>query len=238
MRYLDIQKLKEVSGNDFRHTYPYPFTNPQGILTDEAFTLLKKTLPDISLFKKMVGVERGYGQKSHDRYELRYSSELPLSAEWKSFIKELESEEYCAIMAGIFGTNFFTARFQWQYAFTGCSVSPHCDSPQKLGSHIFYFNTPEDWKEDWGGQTLVLDDRGKLDWRTAPELSTLPVHATAETFGNRSFIFKRTDHSWHAVKELTCPEGSYRRLFTVVFNYKPTLLQRALKKVQKVFSGD
>jgi hypothetical protein len=41
-------------------------------------------------------------------------------------------------------------------------VSPHCDSPKKLGSHIFYLNTKEDWDPSWGGETLILDDGGRL----------------------------------------------------------------------------
>jgi hypothetical protein len=48
----------------------------------------------------------------------------------------------------------------WHYTPAGKSVSPHCDSFNKIGSQIFYFSTPEDWDRSWGGETVILDDKG------------------------------------------------------------------------------
>jgi hypothetical protein len=31
-------------------------------------------------------------------------------------------------------------------------------------------------------------------------------------------FFQRTDHAWHAVREITCPEDKMRRIFIVVVN--------------------
>jgi hypothetical protein len=36
--------------------------------------------------------------------------------------------------------------------------------------------------------------------------------------GNHSLLFKRGEHSWHSVTELTCPEGYLRKVFILVVN--------------------
>jgi len=33
---------------------------------------------------------------------------------------------------------------------------------------------------------------------------------------NRSLLMQNTSRGWHGVRKLTCPEGRYRRLFSVV----------------------
>jgi len=57
----------------------------------------------------------------------------------------------------MFGRDSLSLTLHWHYAPRGCSVSPHCDAVRKLGSHLCYFNTEEDWDPSWGGQTLLLD---------------------------------------------------------------------------------
>lgn len=236
MKYIDYSVLKSIDGKEFRNTQPFPWINPQGALTEEGFSLLQKSYPDLALFTKTEGLERGYGQKPHDRYELKYKPGLPISKEWQEFLEEIYGDTYQAEVARIFGTKNFTTRCQWQCAYTGCSVSPHCDSPKKLGSQIFYMNTPSNWKDEWGGRTLVLDDDRKLDCNSAPDLSEFKVTAASTIIPNMSFIFAKTKHSWHAVEALQCPEGKYRKLFTVVFDKKPTLLEKIKNKAKLLFS--
>ena len=65
--------------------------------------------------------------------------------------------------ARLFNVNSLELTLHWHYTPNGCSVSPHCDAKHKLGSHIFYLNTEKDWKEHWGGETVVLDDEGQFD---------------------------------------------------------------------------
>ena len=237
MKYLNLQPLNALSAQSFTATKPFPWTNPRGMLTEEGFKALMETLPDVSLFEKSFGMERAYGQKPHDRYELKYTENVPLSPAWSAFLSDLESPEYHAEIARLFGTDRFSLRFQWQYSFNGCSVSPHCDSPNKLGTHIFYMNTPENWKEEWGGQTLILDDGGKFDPASAPLLSEFRAQTAAEVFGNRSLLFLRTDRSWHAVSELVSPPEAMRKIFTVIMERTPTVLEKAARKLKSVFSG-
>jgi hypothetical protein len=37
------------------------------------------------------------------------------------------------------------------------------------------------------------------------------------TQSDHSFLFKNTPNAWHGVSALTCPTGSYRRLFNIIF---------------------
>jgi hypothetical protein len=236
MKYLNISALQAIPTGTFKNAKPFPWVNPQGALSEEGYSELIRTLPDVSLFEKSIGMERAYGQKPHDRYELKYRDGLPLSPQWTQFLSELNSPEYHAEIARLFGTSRFTLRYQWQYSFAGCSVSPHCDSKNKVGTHIFYMNTPENWKDEWGGRTLILDDGGVFPPESAPGLSEFKNQTAAEVFGNRSLLFERTDRSWHAVSELVSPEGAMRQIFTVVMDRTPSLFEKLSRKVKKLFS--
>lgn len=235
MKYLTLEPLKSVSAEAFQKTKPYPWANPEGLFSGDGFAELCKTLPDVSLFEKSFGMERKHGQKPHDRYELKYHSGLALSPSWTALLQELQGPEYRKELERLFKTADFSLRFQWQYSFRGCSVSPHCDSAQKVGSHIFYFTTPRDWSEAWGGQTLILDDEGAFNSESAPDSGAFPSRITAKTMGNRSLLFQRTPHSWHAVEELRSPEGAMRKIFTVIIDKKPSLKRKISALVRSVF---
>lgn len=227
MRYLDIEKLEAIDATEFRNTRPYPWINPQGLLTDEGFELLLDNMPDVSLFEKKFGYERIAGQKPHDRYSLEYAPDTPVPTPWKEFIQELCGDRYRNKLAELFGARKINMRFHWHYTPNGCSVSPHTDSVREHGSQIFYFNSEKDWDPAWGGDTLVLDDGGRMEFESAPTLADFKNEIAAESLGNHSLIFERTRHSWHAVREITCPQDRLRRVFIVVTN--PENLYRTLR---------
>lgn len=237
MKYLNIKALENVSEKEFVNASPYPWVNLDKSLIAKGFDDLLSSLPDVSMFEKSFNVERAYGQKSHDRYELMYADSLALSPSWKQFIEELSGASYRKGIGRLFNVKDFSLRFQWQYSFSGCSVSPHCDSRTKIGSHIFYFNTPDNWKEEWGGQTLVLDDEGKLDCDSAPELTAFKNKTAVKSIGNYSLLFARTDHSWHSVDVLNSPPGALRKIFTVVIEKKTTIGERIALRLKKLLSS-
>jgi hypothetical protein len=92
---------------------------------------------------------------------------------------------------------------------------------------IFYFNSEDDWEPGWGGDTLVLDDGGKMEFESAPKLTDSKNEIAASSIGNYSLIFERTRHSWHAVRQINCPEDRLRRVFIVVTN--PDNLYRTVR---------
>lgn len=237
--YIDIEKMRDLDAKDFLDRTPFPHVNPEGFLTDEGFRILMDNLPSMDLFSASFGVERNYGQASHDRYELFHHDSLPLPEAWKDFIRELRSDEYSDFLKRFFDiTEPFTIRFQWHYAVFGCSVSPHVDSRRKIGSHLFYLNTHDDWKEEWGGATIVLANTAKhIPRESAPELGAFDVQITSKTLDNRSFIFKNTDNAWHAVAEMRPEEGHVRRMFAVVIEKVPrpmSLTDRILARIKRI----
>lgn len=218
MTLINFEKINAIDPKGFRKEHPYPWIGLDGALHDEAFAQLYETLPDVSGFTASFGRERNYGQKSHDRYLLEYERELDLPAPWRQFIEELEGPRYRKWLSRMLGTSQYLLSYHWHYAPNGCSVSPHCDSRRKLGSHIFYFSPEGEWKPEWGGQTLVLDDGGKFDVKSSPDFDDFIDMKTADSIGNKSFLFRRRGNSWHGVKEIQCPEGKMRKVFIVVIN--------------------
>src|SRR3546814_10913506 len=119
----------------------------------------------------------------------------------------------------MFGCRNFKLRMHWHYTPAGKSVSPHCDSFNKIGSQIFYFSTPEDWDSSWGGETVILDDQGKFPYRSAPKWEDFAGATPADTTGNRSLLFARKPHSGHGVRAIECPPGKLRKVLILVFEF-------------------
>ncbi len=218
MQYVDWDALEAIEPAAFSATKPFPFANPKGILTDEGFERLCAEMPPLELFEHEVGVERRANQKPHDRYSLEYRPGLPVPRPWVEFIEELRSDRYRRHIAKLMDGRKVVFRFHWHYTPAGCSVSPHTDAVREHGSHLFYFNPPEEWDPAWGGETLILDDGGRLSYDSAPELEEFDGEIACEGVGNYSAIIRRTDHAWHAVRPLTCPEDRMRRIFIVIVN--------------------
>jgi len=218
MTYLDFERLEQLDPAEYQSRKPYPWVNPEGLLTDEGFRSLHETLPDVSIFEKSFGKARRGGQKSHDRFTLEYKDGVALSRPWQGFLEELRSDRYRDALRRLLGVHALRLSFHWHYAPSGCSVSPHCDAPRKLGSHIFYFNTADDWDPSWGGETVVLDDGGRFDRDSAPEFEDFDSAESSQSIGNWSLIFSRRGNSWHGVRPVQCPEGAMRKVFIVVIN--------------------
>jgi len=216
--FLDPKQLAAMDGEQFRAARPYPWANPADLLTADGYRGLIEHLPDVSLFKPVFGRVRKHRQQSHDRYALEWHDNLPVSEVWKEFVRELEGPVYQDFLARMIGHRDFALRYHFHYTPTGCSVSPHCDAVWKLGSHIFYLNTEDDWKPEWGGETQVLDDRGRFKAGSAPAFEDFDEALSSESIGNRSLLFIRQGNSWHGVRPIDCPEGYLRKVFIVVIN--------------------
>ena len=225
---LDFEKLEAIEANWFRSQSPYPFVNPHALIRPEAWEVLEAELPSLDLFDRKFGKERRAGQMPHDRYSLEYSEGVPVSPAWRRFIDELRSERYRANVCRLYGVEGVEFRFHWHYTPHGRAVSPHVDQEREFGSHIFYFNSKH-WLEEWGGHTLLLDDRRRFARDSAPALSDFDEVIRPECAGNRSLLFCRTNlvrrapggrrpGGWHAVDAIRCPEDEMRRVFIVVIN--------------------
>ncbi len=217
MQYLNRDAMAGMRPETFQQQQPYPWVKIQKTLTDEGFGRLCENMPDVSLFHKEEGYKRAYGQAAHDRYGLHYTPDLKLPQPWAEFMAELQGADYQAFLGRMLGTESFLLTFEWHYAWEGCSVSPHCDAARKIATHLFYFNQ-ENWDPAWGGQTLILDGRGRFRTHSAPDFDDLEVAASSDPAGNHSLLFGRKENSWHGVRPLSCPQGVMRRLFKVTVN--------------------
>jgi hypothetical protein len=219
MEFLNREALNALCADCFQQREPYPWTQIPNVLTPEGHETLRQALPSIEAgFDRQVGVQRAYGQAPHDRYLLHYRPGVPVAQPWLDFIDELRGPVYQDWLKTMLGDHQFIPTFEWYYAWEGCAVSPHCDAARKLATHIFYFNTDEDWDAAWGGQILILDSQRKWRTHSGPSFDQLNVAASIDPRGNGSLLFQRTQHSWHGVRPLACPPGKLRRLFIVTIN--------------------
>lgn len=238
--YLNPDVLSKLDAKAFRSAMPFPWSNPQYFIRPDKFGELASSLPALSRFRSFFGKERKHNQASHDRYVLDYDESLKLPSAWSDFIEELKSERYRNFVGGLLGVDDVSFRFHWHFTPNGAQVSPHCDSRRKLGSHIFYFNTDEDWEWQWGGETVLLDDDGKFSADSAPLFEDFSAAYPANTRDNHSLIFGRRGNSWHGVRTISCPQGYYRKVFIVVFyGEKPTTISRSkglIKRMKHTFT--
>jgi hypothetical protein len=216
--YLNYELLESFDPKQFQVMSPYPHLNPEGALYEDAYRRLLASMPSTDVMQPSFGVKRKHGQDPHDRFVLEYSRRAVLPDEWQAFVDELRSARYGRWIRRMFGRQGLWLNFHWHYAPASASVSPHCDSPRKLGSHIFYMNDPAEWDPSWGGETVVLDDEGKLPTKSAPKWEDFKSAKSAIAIGNRSFLFARRGNSWHGVRSIRCPEGKMRKVFIVVVN--------------------
>ncbi len=242
--FINYKFIQSFNKHSFIQNEPFPWYGFPDFLTSEGFQQLCQDFPSLELFEKHEGLERVYGQRPHNRYYLAYETsiynqldrqdkgvvryqELPES--WQMFMDELEtSQDYRDFIKSLFEVADFQIRYAWHIGVANSEVSPHRDGEQKIGTHIFYFNTSDDWEPAWGGSTLVLG--GKLTETMHPDFSDFTTVKPTQLVDNHSFLFKNTPDAWHGVKPLTCPEGKYRRLFNVIFEFPQTRSPLSLPK--------
>lgn len=222
---IDPLALAAICSEKVATADPYPWCQTQDLIREPVYQRLLEELPHLGAFKNIQGKRRRYGQTSHDRFVLDYAPGTPLSLSWQQLIDELYEGPYPAKVAELLGRDDYFLTCHWHYTPSGCSVSPHCDAVWKLGSHIFYFNDPTEWDPGWGGETLVLDDGGAISYASAPGFDDFRGRFGCGPTGNQTLLFLRTDHSWHGVEPLRCPEGAMRRVFIVEFR-KDSLRER------------
>ncbi|MFT4613480.1 MAG: Rps23 Pro-64 3,4-dihydroxylase Tpa1-like proline 4-hydroxylase [Bacteroidia bacterium] len=211
MNHIDFEKLRALTREEFLAAKPYH--SNAGMLTDQGFQDLLENMPALELFEQKFGYKRRAGQAPHDRYSLDYAPGMDVAKPWQEFLAELRSDSYRGEVERLLGARKAEFRFHWHYTPNGADVSPHCDARREHGSHLFYFNSEEDWGPAWGGAMPELDDGGTLDYNSAPDYKDFDEIKECDAIGNCSSLMLRTDHSWHAVRPIECPEDRLRRVF-------------------------
>ncbi len=70
----------------------------------------------------------------------------------------------------------------------------------------------------FGVHSYDLAAVGRLDYNSAPSMDEFDQVIECDSIGNYSSLMLRTDHAWHAVNPIDCPEDRLRRVFIVVVN--------------------
>ena len=225
------QNMQDFEPTAFRQRQPFPWYSFQSLLTEDTFQALYDEFPSLDFFEQHSGLARKHGQRSHDRYYLAYEETIykdwarsqkgiihhaQLSPTWQAFLEGLQFDPgYRSFISSLLGVKEFTTRYAWHVATAGRSVSPHVDADNKVGTHIFYFNTSQDWQAEWGGSTLVLGEKNYAGMN--PEISDFGKVEAVEVMDNRSFLFKNQPDAWHAVDTISSPPNVHRRIFNAIF---------------------
>ena len=132
-----------------------------------------------------------------------------LSEAWKLLALDLLTPEYRSAMSELTGLDLTNAPMEVNvfHFGPGCSLGSHCDLPDKLVTHVLYFN--RSWNTSDGGCLNILRSADMAD--VAAEIPPL--------VGN-SAVIVRSDHSWHAVPRVIKHSPQSRRSVTVTF-YQP-----------------
>jgi hypothetical protein len=206
---IDLTRIAQARLN----TTPYCWAAIDGLYAPHDAKKLAASYP-----RDHLRLISGYGGEKDYQYEARpligmgsngIAYESHLSDAWRALARDLLSSEYRHAMSAVSGVDLSDALLEvnvFHYG-PGSSLGPHSDLPDKVVTHVLYFN--ETWNAADGGCLRIL---GAKDER---EL----IAEIAPTIGN-SAVLVRADNSWHAVSRVISDSRASRRSVTATF-YRP-----------------
>lgn len=195
------------------NTDPFEWAAIDGLYQADDASALAATYPcDHFKLVSAVGGEKDYAYEARaligmGESTVTYADEL--SDAWRALAADLVSPEYRAAIASLTGCDVTHLPMEvnvFHYG-PGCSLGAHRDLPEKLITHVLYFN--RSWDNAQGGCLSILRSSDPAD--LAAQVS--PV------VGN-SAVIVRSDCSWHAVSRVVGDAPQSRRSVTVTF-YQP-----------------
>ena len=132
-----------------------------------------------------------------------------LSEAWLALAKDLLSPEYRAAMSSLIGFDLTKMPMEANACHygPGDNLDVHKDLPEKIVTHVLYFN--RSWNSADGGCLNILRSADISD-----------VAAEIPPIVGYSSVLVRSDNSWHAVSRVCNPSVPSRRSMTVTF-YHP-----------------
>ncbi len=137
----------------------------------------------------------------------RLTSDLGhLSNVWRQLIEGLWTDSYRTAIAEMSGLELKDCLMDigFRRYHLGQLHSPHTDEPNKVLTHLLFFN--QQWSVDWGGCLRILKD-------SQPE----SVFQDILPLSDSSVAIMRSDNSWHMVTPLTGPVSECRLALRVAF---------------------
>src|SRR5207244_6512298 len=127
-----------------------------------------------------------------------------LSEAWRELARDLLSPDYRAALSAFTQCDLMTAPMEvnvFHYG-PGACLGPHRDLPEKVVTHVLYFN--RSWNREDGGCLSISRSADPAD--QAAEIAPIVGH---------SAVIVRSDRSWHAVSRAVNGATLSRRSVTV-----------------------
>lgn len=223
MEYINETVLNTVLSNKeaFKNNIQFPWMNIKDFIYQDKFNLLfNNFLPDnifennesnklkmITHFNDDKKISEAWDRVSQYKY-------------WDTLVREFSSKEYKDFLNDMFEEKMERLAFEFFIHEQGSYLKPHCDVERKIGSHLFYLLPSDYWDPAWGGQTeILLTDKKESENFKSYKVSRNSFQDKTikpEIVDNHSFLFKKTDKSWHFVDTVRCPPGKKRIMFQLV----------------------
>jgi Rps23 Pro-64 3,4-dihydroxylase Tpa1-like proline 4-hydroxylase len=201
--------LKQIARHRLE-TDPYSWAVIDDLFSQEDAEALAASFP-CDHFKLV----SGYGGEKDYEYEARaligmgaktVSHGAELSEIWRELAHDLLSPAYRAAMSLMTGCDLTTALLEvnvFHYG-PGALLGPHVDLPDKILTHVLYFN--RSWNREAGGCLTILrsDNPADVVAEVAPTVSG-------------SAVLVRSNNSWHAVSRVMSNGVPSRRSLTATF---------------------
>lgn len=189
---------------------PFAWTEIKNLYTPTHAAALASSFPHDN-FKT---VEAYGGEKSYS-YEARaligmgsdsISNPEKLSKEWFALALDLLSSSYRDAMSTLTGLDLGATQMEvnvFHYG-PGAHLGPHRDLPEKIATHVFYFN--QEWRLEDGGCLAILN---------SSDATNVAAHILPIAGNSAAFI--RSENSWHEVTRVRDGCNQSRRSMTVTF---------------------
>jgi SM-20-related protein len=192
---------------------PYQWAAIDGLFKPEDAEALANTIPH-DRFKR----HSYYGGDKDSEYEARMligmgeqsiSRPETLSSAWRALANDLMSAAYREAMSSLTGIDLSTVPLEvnvFHYP-PGGLLGAHADLPDKIVTHVLYFN--RSWNDLDGGCLTILRSSDPQD-----------IFKTVSPLVGNSTVLVRSDNSWHAVAPVIKSCRLSRRSLTATF-YRP-----------------
>jgi SM-20-related protein len=194
-------------------TDPFEWALVTDVFSGAAARALAVTFPRDS-FKTVSGYadDRGWAYESRALIPFGTSDvagRAGLSRAWRRLADDLRGPAYRAAMTRLTGRDLTTAPMEAYVCHFGPGgyQGPHRDLPEKIVTHVFYFNAT--WSHADGGCLAILRSREVSD-----------VAREVPPIVGGSAVIVRSERSWHAVSAVVDGVHRSRRTMNVIF-YQP-----------------
>ena len=191
--------------------HPFAWAAIDDILTTDTARLLTAFFPhDHCMTVSASGGEKDYSYEARELVpfgKAATSHAAALHPAWQALVSDLLAPAYRQAMSALTGVDLRHAPLEVNATHypVGGLLGPHRDLPDKLVTHVLYFNAG--WRPEHGGCLRILGSADPHD-----------VVAELPPVVGGSVVLVRTDRSWHEVTPVAPGAPSTRRAVTVTFH--------------------